>query len=62
VVFPANPDGSTADMCVSRHVQGLDKAAMRKFTFEAALAEPSAVGSCDGACWMRQVRAVITLV
>jgi hypothetical protein len=56
VVIPASPDSSLPGMCVSRHVQGLDKAAMKKFTFETALAEPSAVGSCDGACWMRQVR------
>ncbi|WIA18164.1 hypothetical protein OEZ85_009639 [Tetradesmus obliquus] len=62
VVIPASADSSSSSsddgrlpgMCLSRHVQGLDRAAMKKFTFEVALAEPSAVGSCDGACWMRQ--------
>lgn len=67
VVIPASADSSSSSsddgllpgMCLSRHVQGLDRAAMKKFTFEVALAEPSAVGSCDGACWMRQVRGYI---
>lgn len=43
------------DLCVSKHFNSLDTQGMRQFMYGLTLAEPSVVGSCDGACWMRQV-------
>ena len=43
------------DLCVSQHFNKLSKEQMKQFISALTLAEPSVVGSCDGACWMRQV-------
>lgn len=44
-----------SDMCVSRYFHSLTPRQVKQFTYDVAVAEPSVVGGCDGACWMRQV-------
>lgn len=43
------------DLCVSQYFNKLSKQQMNQFMVGLTLAEPAVVGSCDGACWMRQV-------
>lgn len=62
VVVPRVGTKNAADLCVSQHFNGLSKQQMNKFMYDLTLAEPSVVGSCDGACWMRQVGGVAVAV
>lgn len=55
VVVPRVVTKGSADLCVSQQFNRLSKDQMNQFMVELALAEPAVVGSCDGACWMRQV-------
>jgi hypothetical protein len=56
VVVPRVVTKGSADLCVSQHFNKLSKDQMNQFMVGLTLAEPAVVGSCDGACWMRQVR------
>jgi hypothetical protein len=55
VVVPRVGSKGATDLCVSDHFNKLSKDGMNQFMYALALAEPSVVGGCDGACWMRQV-------
>lgn len=54
VVVPRVGSKGATDLCVSDHFNKLSKDGMNQFMYALALAEPSVVGGCDGACWMRQ--------
>jgi hypothetical protein len=54
VVVPRVVTKGSADLCVSQHFNKLSKDQMNQFMVGLTLAEPAVVGSCDGACWMRQ--------
>jgi hypothetical protein len=62
VVVPRVGSQGTEDLCVSEYFNKLSKDQMNKFVVSLTLAEPSVVGSCDGACWMREVRGVWVVV
>lgn len=53
---PPGRPGAGAAVCVSAYVNSLNPAQLKQFTYDLRLTEPSVVGTCDGACWMRQVR------
>lgn len=57
VFVPGSAADQRPDLCVSSYFHSLTPQQVKKFTYDVAMAEPSAVGGCDGACWMRQVRA-----
>lgn len=54
VVVPRVGSKGAADLCVSQYFNKLSKEQMNQFMVGLTLAEPTVVGSCDGACWMRQ--------
>lgn len=58
VVVPRIGSKGAADLCVSQYFNRLSKDQMAQFVQGLTLAEPAVVGSCDGACWMRQVGSV----
>jgi hypothetical protein len=54
-VVPRVGSKGATDLCVSQYFNKLSKEQMNQFMVGLTLAEPAVVGSCDGACWMRQV-------